>query len=252
MSFEISCVIITKNEEANLEKTLKSITWCDEILIIDSGSTDRTIEIAQLFGAKIIYNKFESFGKQKRFAVANATHNWILSIDADEVISEELKKELLNLKNNDNLYDSYYISSTNVFLGAKPKFGRESNVLKIKFFNKLKCNFNESEVHEKVMTNSKSGKLKGKIIHYSYKSLNYYFEKFNLYTENAANEMYYNKKRRPLILNFILIPFYFINIYLLKLNFLNGVEGLIWSTFSTFYTFVKYCKLEEKYINSNK
>jgi glycosyltransferase involved in cell wall biosynthesis len=246
---KISVVIITKNEEENLPRTLKSVvSWCDEILIIDSGSTDNTVAIANSFGATVIYNKFESFGKQKIFGVNAAKYNWILSIDADEVISDKLKTEILALKNNSNLYQSYFIPSTNVFLGSQPSFGKESRVMKIKFFNRETCNFNENEVHEKVVTNSKSGYLKNVIIHYSYKSLHDYFSKFNLYTENAANQMFAQNKRRPFLLNFLMIPFYFINIYILKKNFLNGVEGLIWSTLSTVYTFVKYCKLEEMHI----
>lgn len=240
----ISVVIITKNEEENLARTLKSVAWCDEIIVVDSGSTDNTIEIAKQFGAKVFYNTFEGFGKQKAFAVNHAKNNWILNIDADEVVSDELRNSLLTFSTI-NVASGYIVSISHHFLGTKFRFGRECTLKRVRFFNKEKGNFNDSKVHEKVELQGNIETLNGELIHHSYKSIKHYFEKFNQYTDNAAFELHKKKKRRPLLLNSILFPFYFINIYLIQLNILNGVAGLVWSLFSAFYTYVKYCKLEE-------
>ena len=140
----ISVVIITFNSEYALEKVLEAVKWANEIIIVDSGSTDKTLEIANKFGINPIFKKFEGFGPQKSFACSLAKNNWVLSIDDDEVVTESLRKEIDNIDLTNTNFSGFKLPISLVFLGKILKYGGEYKKLHLRFFNKNKGNWNKS------------------------------------------------------------------------------------------------------------
>ena len=250
---KISCVIITYNEEENIRRCLEALRWCDEIVIADSGSTDETIKICNEFGCKIFNKEFNGFGEFKQFAVSKAANNWVLSIDSDEVVTEELKNEIISELGNDNIEPAgFYIPRSLFFLGKRFKFGKESKEYYLRLFNKNFGSFTQDRVHEKVLVEGKTSHLKSPMLHYSYNSLHQYFEKFNKYTTQAAEQLFEKGKKRSLILTIISFPVYFFKNYFLNRNFLNGWQGFLWALFSSWYPVVKYAKLWALWNKNNK
>ena len=241
---QISVIIIAKNEAENLKRSLSKLHWCDDIVLIDDCSSDQTAEIAKSFGAKVFQRAFDGFGTQKQYAVAQTMHPWVLNLDADEVMEDALIDEILSLKESD-VVSAYEIPIQHVFLGKVFKHGKESNYLHLRLFNKNKGNFNDAVVHEKVFTSGKTIYLKGRVLHYSYKNLEHYFQKFNSYTQAGAIKLKEKGKTRSLILCILSFPVYFVKHYFVYGNILNGKEGFIWSYLNAWYHTVKYLKLFE-------
>ncbi len=232
----IGCAIITYNEEDNIERTLKSVQFCDQIIVVDSYSTDKTVEIAKKYTDSVYFRKFINYGDQKNFALEKLSTDWLLSIDADEVVTERLKNEILKAIN-ETIFDSYYIKIQLVFLGKPLRFGGAQN-WHLRLFRK-NFKFSESLVHEKVQS-SKASYLKGKILHYSYKNLTDYIEKLNHYTTLSASLK--NEKKIHPILRFILELF---KRFVLRGAFLDGYNGTLFALLSSFYHLVKYAKIKE-------
>lgn len=241
---KISCIIIVFNEEENIFKCLQALNWCDEIVIVDSGSSDKTLEICKDFKCKIHHKNFNGYGEQKRFAVFLAENDWILNVDADEVATAELKNEIFAELDKENIsVRGFFIPRSLIFLDKRFKYGKESNEYYLRLFNKKHGNFSEKKVHETVLVNGTTKKLKGELLHYSYKSIHHYYEKFNNYTSQAARELFEKGKKRSLILITIGFPVYFFKNYFINRNFLNGWQGFLWALFSSWYPVVKYAKL---------
>jgi len=246
MSIPVSAVLITKNAETFLRACLKSLLWCDEIVVIDSGSTDSTLAICSEYNCRVIHQEFLGFGAQKNFAVQQAKNDWILNLDADEVVSEELKNDIqkhLPLLAND--VSAFQLPRTLIFFGQKFNFGRENRQPVTRLFNRNECQFDRAEVHEKLLIKGGIQKLKGELLHYSYADLFQYFSKFNEYTSKAVIELNKKKKSRSRFSIVLFAPFYFLKFYIIERNFLNGYAGFLWSVISSFYVFVKYNKLYE-------
>lgn len=240
----ISAVIIARNEAENLSKSLPKLSWCDEIVLVDDESSDSTVDVALSFGVKVHSRKFDGFGTQKKFAVSKASNNWILNIDADEVLSDELIAEISQLKE-DNQTNAFTIPIRHVFLGKIFRYGKESSYRHLRLFNRNHGNFDEAAVHEKVHIEGQIGNLKNIILHYSYKNLDHYFEKFNKYTQIGAVKLKSKGKSRSLIACLASFPIYFFKHYFIYRNFLNGWQGFVWSYLNAWYHTVKYLKLYE-------
>jgi glycosyltransferase involved in cell wall biosynthesis len=244
MNQKISISIITFNEEKIIAKCLEKLSWANEIVVIDSGSTDKTVEICQKFGAKVIYNRFENFGIQKQFALTQTCNDWVLSLDADEVLSEGLILEINNTIFS-NEFDGYLIPRTHVFLDRVFKYGSENKKPILRLFNKQKGKFQENKVHETIEVEGKLDNLKNEMLHYTVsdiatavrKNINYALLSGEFKNEN-------NKKASKFSVVFKL-PYEFFRVYFLQRNFLNGYQGFVWSIFSSFGSFVKYAKLHE-------
>lgn len=244
--------IITLNEEKNLARTLESVKkFADEIVIVDSGSTDKTEEIAKSFNAKFYFQKWLGYGPQRNKAIELASSEWVLNIDADEEISEELAKKIIDIKDEKNSnIDVFKINFMSVCFGKKIKHGGWSNSYRIRLFKKNSGRFNENNVHEEFITNSHIGKINEYILHHSYSDLEDYFTKFNKYTTLGAIE-YYKKNKKASLVSIVLNPIYkFIRMYFFRLGFLDGLEGFILAITSSLYTMVKYYKLKEIYRNN--
>lgn len=246
---KVSAVIITFNEERNIEETLSKLYWCNEIIIVDSHSTDNTVDICKQYGCKIFYRHFDGYGSQKQFAVSKAVNDWILCIDADEVLSDELVEEINQLAKNDMGYAGLSIPMNLVFLNKEFKYGNESGRYFLRMFNRQKGGFTSDKVHEGIQVNGPVKKMNHIIRHYSYHSIDQYLEKLNRYTSYSAAMTYKKGGNRSTWAVLLSIPLNFAKYYLLERNFLNGAKGFYWSMLSSFYHFIKYIKIKE--LNNN-
>lgn len=240
----VSAVIITFNEEQNLSMSLPKLSWCDEIIVVDSGSTDRTPEVCKKFNCKLFYRKFEGYGEQKQYAVSLAKNDWILCLDADEVLSDKLVEEIQE-EMKDPCADGYFIPMTFVFLEKKFRYGKERWRYFMRLFNRRAGTFNNCKVHEKIELKGDTRKLSNNIYHYSYHNLSQYFVKLNLYSSYGAQMAFERGRKRSLALIILAAPYNFLWCYFFELNFLNGVSGFYWAVLYSFYGFVKYIKLRE-------
>lgn len=238
----LSVFIITKDEENNLPKCLISLqNFADEVIVVDGYSTDCTKQIAQDFGAEVFERKFESFSTQKQFALDKCTKKWALNLDADEELTPELKEEISKtIKNTDAVMIK--IPVQNIFLGRKMKYSGLKGVLKERLVLRGMAHYTSAIVHEKLQADGKIICLQNPFLHTPYRDIEHYFKKFNFYTTLGAKDLYVRGKRFKFY-NLLRAPLDFCKIYFLKLAFMDGVQGFLWSLFSSFYPTVKYAKL---------
>lgn len=249
---KLSAAIMTFNEERNLERTLKALAdICDEIVIVDSGSTDKTKEIAEKYEARFIYQPWLGYGKQRNAAIDNCSGKWILAVDADEELSPELKQKITEIINGNEDKKVYEINRLSVCFGKKIKHGGWGTSYAVRLFLKTAGRFNDNTVHESFVTQEEIFKIKENIYHHSYLTLEDYFSKFNRYTTEGALE-YYKKGKKASIGQVVFNPMYkFIRMYIIRLGFLDGIEGFLLASTSSMYSMVKYFKLREIYKNGS-
>ncbi|MBA3051570.1 glycosyltransferase family 2 protein [bacterium] len=240
---KVSVIVIALNEEARIAGCLESIRWADEIIVVDTGSSDGTVDICKKYTDKISQSEWLGFGPLKDFAVSKTSNEWVLNIDADERVSDELRDEILALSSNPAIA-AYNIPFHNFFMNRRLRFGGLGGEKHIRLFNKNTAGFGAEAVHESVAVRGRTGKLKGHIEHRSYRDLSAYFQKFNLYTSMIAREKFQKGKKFP-VSAFFRIPYEFGVRYFFKLGFLDGVAGFIYASISAFYAGVKYFKLYE-------
>lgn len=239
----ISVVLITLNEEEKLAECLGSVAWADEKIVVDSGSTDRTVEVARENGAKVFLREFDDFSSQKNFAIENASGDWILSLDADERITAELSEEIRE-KVKDSVYDGYLIPRSNIIFGRTMRYGGHQGDRHIRLFRKGKGKF-VSPIHEKVEIEGSVGTMEGKMIHYSTSSREEYMEKLKLYTDLESEVLVSSGKKIPLYYTLLKPAFTFIRRYFLMRGFLDGKEGFDFYGLSAYYDILKYRKYFE-------
>jgi glycosyltransferase involved in cell wall biosynthesis len=243
----ISAVVITLNEEHSLSGALDSVAWCDEIVVLDSGSVDGTVEIARSYpNCRVLHQPFLGYGPQKRKAVEAASNDWILSLDADEVLDELLQQSLRAWRESGSPGEAgYYLLRRLCFMGRHFRHGRESRDRVLRLFDRRRGNFNEANIHERVELDGPTGVLSGRLLHYSYRDLDEYFEKFNRYTSVMARQMRQRGRRSSIPSLVLRQPVSFLNYYLVRGNWMNGFPGFVWSLLAATYRTVKYLKLYE-------
>lgn len=252
MKINLSVVLISRNAEKTLDKVLAMLDFVDEIILVDSGSTDKTLDIARKYGATVHFQEWLGYGPQKQKAVSFAKNDWVLNLDTDEVITPELKHYLKTNFLEDRLkYAGFFIPIQNIFMNKKIQLWGSSLESRLRLFNKQSGQFNNKKVHEEVLVNGATKALELGIDHFSYYSIENYFEKFNLYTSNAANELILAKKSPSIFKAISRPPLKFIQLYFIRGAFRFGWAGFVWSFFSSIYPFVKYAKHIELYENSN-
>lgn len=240
----VSVTIITFNEERNIARALESVSWADEIVVVDSGSVDRTLEIARSYTDKVYVRDWPGYATQKQRALELASHDWILSIDADEVVTPELKQEILETLKRP-AFNGYYISRLNYYLNFPIRYSGWSPDHQLRLFRKDKGRWQGDYVHESVRLEGAAGYLKARLKHYSIQSLSAHHQRLDRYTTLAAEEMC-SRGRRVGYSDLLLRPaLVFLRNYLLKLGFLDGVAGLIICYFSAYYVFLKFAKCWE-------
>ena len=242
---QVSVVMITYNEAVNLRRTISQLSWCDEIIVVDSFSTDGTDRIARDMYCRVIQRVFESYSKQKSFGLSQAKNDWVLCLDADEYLTSELVEEIKQELQHPENIQAFAFPSNLVFRKQRFKFGRESKRLVVKLFNRQTCHMSDDRVHEKIIVKGRIKNLKSRLLHYSYRDITQYFIKFNRYTEWGAEKYFLKGKRKSTSVILISLPYYFLRYYLKERNIFNGMNGFYWSVLMAFYHFVKYIKLED-------
>jgi glycosyltransferase involved in cell wall biosynthesis len=240
---KISAIVVVYNEEKKIRRCLESLRWTDEIIVVDSFSRDRTKEIASVFTDKIFDVKWEGFGKKKEFARGKASGDWVLSIDADEVVSDQLKAEIKKVIQEDQGFEGYHIPRLSNFLGKWIRHGGWYPDHVLRLFKKSKARFDQSLVHEKLILDGKAGSLKNELLHYTDPTIDHYLSKMNKYTALGAEKLFQEgKSASPFDL--ILRPAgVFFKMLVLKFAFLDGWHGFLLACLSSFHVFAKYAKL---------
>ncbi len=238
----LSACIITYNCAEILPACLASLAFADEIVVVDSGSTDGTVEVALQAGARVISQPWLGFGAQKQFAVDSAKHDWVLCVDSDERVSEALRASILAALHNPTQF-AWMFPRRNRFLGRYLKHGEGYPDWSLRLFHRQHARWSEDPVHEKVITLGTVGRLQGDLLHDSAETLDAYLAKQNRYTTIAARELF-RQGERPSAARVVVSPaFRFIKFYLCRLGFLDGLPGLVHIGIGCFNTFAKYSKL---------
>jgi glycosyltransferase involved in cell wall biosynthesis len=248
----LSVAIITLNEEHNLARTLASVSFANEVVIVDSGSQDRTLEIARSFGAKVIEKPWQGFARQKNLAIEHCSSAWILSLDADEELSPKLAQEIRSLLAGKPNAEAYMIRRQNLFLGRWIRRGGFYPDPKLRLFRRNAAHFTpprftERPVHETIAFEGRLEELQHDLIHHAYPTLESYIEHMNRYSTLGAQVIVEKGKTgRSWIgfyVNVLLVPFFtFVWNFIFRLGFLDGREGFLLHTYHSVYTSWKYAK----------
>lgn len=247
---KISACIITFNEEKNIAEAIRSVDWADEILVIDSESTDSTAETARRLGAKVVTQKWLGFSKQKQFAVENAEHEWIFSLDADERISIKLKDEIRHLKqlSDNDLADAYKMPRQSFYMNRKIRYGGWYPDWQTRFFKRRKGSWKKVLIHESIQMENESRieTLAGDILHYSIENAAQHHKMVGeRYAPLAARQMFERGRRTSPLKIMTVGSIAFLQTYVLKLGFLDGLPGFCIARFAAHHAFLKHLLLFE-------
>jgi len=244
--FGLSVVIITRNEEKIIQRCLDSVKpIASEIVVVDSVSGDRTPLICGTNGCRVYTRDFDGYGTQKQFAVDQATHDWVLSIDADEIVSEDLVAEIKEVLSGPFILSGYRIPFTVFYLGKMLKHSGVGHERHLRLFDRTKGGFTKVPVHEGIEVEGATGTLRGKIIHYPYRDISHHLEKINRYTSQAAEGYCQKGKTFSRCWPFFKFLISFISYYFIKKGFLDGYAGFMWSFLSALYASLKIAKTIE-------
>ncbi len=250
---KISCVIITLNEEKNIGRCLSSLTGIvDEIIVVDSLSTDATEEICSGFNVRFIKQKFLGHIQQKNFAIDLASNKYVLSLDADEALSEKLKESILKVKNKFT-FDAYEMNRHSNYCGQWIDHSGWYPDKKTRLINKEKGRFGGQNPHDKIILDETASldHLKGDILHYTYYSIDEHYRQADKFSTIAANELFRKNKKTNLIHIWLKSSAKFLRNYVIKLGFLDGAAGFTICRISAFETYQKYNKLRMLNKNAN-
>ena len=239
---KISAAIITFNEERNIARVIESLRCCDEILVLDSGSNDRTVEIATKLGARVEEASWHGYAAQKNIAAELASHDWILSLDADESVSEALEAEIWQIKKVGPEVDGYTMPRLAQYLGRWILHSGWYPDRKVRLFDRRKAKWVGEFVHESVRVEGAVGRLESNLLHFTCDSLSEHLRTMDGYTTLAAQEVATRRNSIPLVRVLFDPPWTFFRAYFLKLGFLDGAEGLAIAYMAAFYNFLKYSK----------
>lgn len=239
---KITAIIPTLNEEIHIADAIESVSFADEIIVIDSYSADKTLKIAEKLNVKIIKRKFDDFSSQKNFAIQQATHPWIYILDADERVTPGVKKEILEAVKNPKDFVGFFVRRTFYFCGRKLNYGGCQRDKVVRLFLKEHCKYS-GVVHETIATKGELGFFKNRIEHYSYKSFDHYISKMNHY--GALRGKQFHQEGRKVNLYHILVkpPARFVIHYFIRRGFLDGFPGYIFAKTQAYSVYTKYLKL---------
>ncbi len=253
MREKITVLIPCGNEEENIAECLESVLWADEILLVDSYSTDKTLEIARQYPVRIIQREYNNSASQKNWAIPQAQHEWVLIVDADERVTKPLQEEIRSILEKGTDFYGFRIFRLNHFLG-KPIYhcGWDRDDV-LRFFRRDHGKYEERHVHaDMIITGGPVGVLKGKLLHYTFRSFDQYMRKFDRYAAWAARDRdrvtkkvaWYHLTLRPM--------FRFIRQYIFKHGFLDGRHGLVICILASFSVFMKYARLWEIHLDRER
>ena len=239
---KISVTVITLNEEKNIERCLKSLQWADEIVVLDSFSTDRTVEICRQYTEKVYQEKWQGYGKQKNFCADRTSHRWVLNIDADEVVSPECAKAIRKELENAQEHPLYQFPRKNFFGNHWVRFGGWYPDKISRLYDKTKISFKESRVHEKLTPCNGSGFISEPLLHYSYEGLADYMDRLNRYSSLFAEEKRHSGWTAGCAHLYLRPPLTFFKNFIVRQGFREGFLGMFLALAAAFYTYLKYAK----------
>jgi len=245
---KISATIITLNEESNIKAACESVAWADEILVVDSGSTDSTREVAEACGTRVITNTWPGFGAQKQFAVDQSKHEWIFSLDADERVSDELKKSIDSLRGKTDLADGYQIARRTYYQGRWIRGGGWYPDRQLRLFKKSAGHWKKRHIHEsfEMSPGTRTETLHGDLLHYSVKNAAHHHQMIGeRYAPLAARQMFEEGRITSALKIATAAPSAFIRSWLLKGGFRDGLAGFSIASFAAHHAFLKHLMLWE-------
>ncbi|MDX1277992.1 glycosyltransferase family 2 protein [Oceanihabitans sediminis] len=240
---KLSAIIITKNEIHNIESVIQSMQFADEIIVVDSFSTDGTFEKAKSLNVTVIQREFKYHAEQKNWIIPQAKHDWVLIVDADERVTPKLEEEIIETLNSNPKHIAYWIGRNNHFMGKRVHYSGWRNDKVIRLFKRDLCRYEDKLVHEEIIAQGSVGFLKEKFYHNTYTTIDAYLEKMNRYATQQAAE--YDKKTGKLTpYHFVLKPFWgFFKHYIVQSGFRDGVVGLTIGYIQGYTVFMRYVKL---------
>jgi len=242
----ISVTIIACNEEKRIGECLNSVEWADDIVVVDSGSSDKTVEIAEAHGARVIHNAWPGYGAQKQFATSQARHDWILNLDADEHVTDQLAVSIRStFQNLPESIVAFECNFEHFLMGRWLRHGEAYPDPHIRLFNRHAGDWNSRQIHEHIEISGPTGKLEGSIRHKTVESLAEYIEKINRYTNLQAEIIVKSGKQVTFSQLFSRSLWRFLRGYIFRLGFLDGIAGLTHSMTSTLTSYLKYAKAYE-------
>ncbi|MGE5325435.1 MAG: glycosyltransferase family 2 protein [Deltaproteobacteria bacterium] len=224
---QISAAVITLNEAQNIERAIRSLSVADEIVVVDSGSTDGTVEIAQRAGARVIRHDWEGYAAQKNFAAREARHEWILSLDADEQLDSDAQATLRQWMTNEPAAVGYQLARRANYLGRWILHSGWYPDFKLRLYDRRRGEWRGAYVHESVVVSGPVETLRGEILHYSYDSFEDHKERIESYTDLAAREMSERGRRPGVAARLFVPPWTFLQTYFLRLGVLDGRQGYL-------------------------
>jgi glycosyltransferase involved in cell wall biosynthesis len=240
---KLTATIVALNEEKNIARAIESLRCCNEIIVVDSGSTDRTVALATQRGARVISHSWPGYAQQKNWAAAQASNDWILSIDADEALGEELEAEIIALKATAFDCDAYSMPRLAQYLGKWIRYSGWYPDRKVRLYNRRKARWTGDYVHETVKVDGRVGELHSNLLHFTCDSLSAHMKTLDRYTTLAAQELRAQGRARPAYRLAVDPPWTFFRAYILRRGFLDGFEGFAIAYMAALYTFLKYAKV---------
>ncbi len=239
---KISVTVITLNEEKNIERCLKSLQWANEIVVLDSFSSDRTVEICRKYTEKVFQEKWQGYGRQKNLCAERTSHRWVLNIDADEVVSPECAKAIQKKLENGQKNPLYQFPRKNFFGNRWVRFGGWYPDKISRLYDKTIVSFTESSVHERLNPDSDPGLIDEPLLHYSYEGLADYMERLNRYSTLFAEEKGRSGWTAGYAHLYLRPPWAFFKNFIVRQGFREGFLGMFLAVSAAFYTYLKYAK----------
>lgn len=244
---KVTCIIPTFNEERHIADAIASVAWAQEILVVDSNSTDRTVEIARNAGARVIQREYGYSASQKNWAIPQASHPWIFLLDADERCTPELEREIKELLSGTPPHDAYWIHRVNHFMGKRINYSGWQSDKVVRLFKRDTCRYQDLKVHAEIESTGSISKLKQKILHYTYTDLTNYLRKADRYTTWGALDRFEKFKKTGRTIGWPYLIFRplgrFVRHYIWRLGFLDGIHGLVVSLLSSYNIFMRALKI---------
>lgn len=240
---KITAIIPTFNEEIHIEEAIKSVNFADEIIVIDSYSTDNTVLLAKKYKVNLIQRVFDDFSSQKNYAIDKASNDWIYVLDADERVTNDLRDEILLAIENPKELVGFYVYRTFYFIGRKIKYSGWQRDKVVRLFNRKFCRYNGKLVHETIAAEGKLGFFKTKLEHYSYRGFDHYITKLNQYAWLQAKQLNQKGRRVTLYHVFVKPSARFVIHYFIRLGFLDGFPGFVIAATQSYGVLTRYIKL---------
>ena len=242
----VTALIPCFNEERNIEDCIRSVQWADEILLADSFSTDRTLEIGRRYGARIVQREYGYSASQKNWAIPQAAHEWVLLVDSDERVTPELRDEILRMLESGPKHDGYWIARTNFLFGERVRFSGWQRDSVLRLFRRDLGRYEDKRVHAEIQL-SNTAWLENRIDHHSIASIQNWVAKINRYSSWKAQDKFDKRSAAPVVQVFFRPPLRFLKDYILRLGVLDGWRGFLISMMSAFSEFIMASKLLEHY-----